>query len=122
MPFCKQCGSPIDEGQPFCGKCGAEQNPGEAPVRGAVPKGFFRFFRGVPFALVFVAFFLPLVVVSCPETDTEIARYSTYETLDLANSAKNLLGYADGFLQLPDSDEIFEESKDRSEASVKSRS
>ncbi len=109
MPFCKQCGNPVDEGQAFCGKCGAVQNPDAATVRENPSKdSFLRYVRGIPFALVFVAFFFPLVVVSCPEIDTEIARYSTYETLDLANSGKNLLGYAEGFSQLSDSDELSE--------------
>lgn len=102
MSYCKNCGNPIAEDQAFCGKCGSAQNTDA--VAGNNPS-FFRFVRGIPFLLVFFAFLLPLVVVSCPETDTELARYSTYETMDLAHSAQNLVGYLGGLSALSEAGE-----------------
>jgi uncharacterized membrane protein len=39
MPFCSQCGNPVDAAAPFCGRCGARQPVGTAgsPVAGADP-------------------------------------------------------------------------------------
>lgn len=31
MPFCRECGNQIGEGDPFCKQCGAAQQPGAAP-------------------------------------------------------------------------------------------
>lgn len=112
MPFCRHCGNLIEENQAFCDKCGNPQDSVRKVLSHSEKKLFpFRFVRRIPFALVFFAFFLPLFVVSCPETHTEIARYSTYETLDMAKSANNLLGYMEGLGQMADSEGVlnFEE-------------
>jgi len=39
MPFCSQCGNPVDIAAPFCGRCGARQPVGPAgrPAAGSEP-------------------------------------------------------------------------------------
>lgn len=96
----------LEENQAFCDKCGNPQNSvRDVPLHSEGKPFPLRFIRGIPFALVFVAFFLPLLVVSCPETQTEIARYSTYETLNMAKSASDLVGYMEGLGKLADAED-----------------
>lgn len=51
-----------------------------------------QFLRSIPFGLVFLAFLLPLFVISCPGTDTVLAQGSVYQSLDLANILGGIMG------------------------------
>ena len=100
--FCQKCGNQVSDGAVFCPKCGAqlEKVAAEPTVNAAavnaaapVPHSKFhplQFIRCIPFGLVFLAFLLPLFVISCSGLGTEIASFSAYETFDIGNTVAGL--------------------------------
>lgn len=97
--FCYKCGNQIREDQAFCDKCGAPQNkPNNATESTNNPlesqeesrSSILQFIRGIPFGLVFLAFLLPLFVVSCPQVGKDIASYSAYQSMDIVGSLSEM--------------------------------
>lgn len=112
--FCQKCGNQVSDEAVFCPKCGTRLE--KAAVAPAVkvtapvslvddePTGAtegddsrfhpLQFIRGIPFGFVFLAFLLPLFVISCSDLGTEIASFSAYETFDLGNTIAKLVEQA----------------------------
>ncbi|MBS7271172.1 MAG: hypothetical protein KIG97_02125 [Fibrobacter sp.] len=113
--FCYKCGNQIRENQAFCDKCGAPQNklnnvtesisnPLESQEESR--SSILQFIRGIPFGLVFLAFLLPLFVVSCPQVGKDIASYSAYQSIDIVGSLSELLGQVGQFVADSDIEEL----------------
>ena len=97
--FCYKCGNQIREDQAFCDKCGASQNksnnatePSNSPFESQEESrsSILQFIRGIPFGLVFLAFLLPLFVVSCPQVGKDIASYSAYQSMNIVGSLSEM--------------------------------
>ena len=113
--FCYKCGNQIREDQAFCDKCGAPQNKSnrttesidnlsksqEEKPRSSV----LQFIREIPFGLVFLAFLLPLFVVSCPQLGKEIS-YSAYQSINIVGSLSEILGQVGQYAADSDIEEL----------------
>lgn len=109
--FCENCGKQINENAKFCTNCGKEISSPNGEVSGSSDyttnplldeyengdlnndkkNNILKKIRGIPFLLLFLTFFLPLVVVSCPVINKEIADFSVYQSADLVQSASDVL-------------------------------
>ena len=99
--FCQNCGKELNEGAKFCANCGAAVN-GNAPVTANADSFvenilcdasksndeiLLKKIRVIPFALLFVAFFLPLFSISCSEVSRN---YSVYAAVSDAQDLDNI--------------------------------
>lgn len=120
--YCQNCGKQVVDGAKFCTNCGTAVNEAaeNAPEvsrpnpfteydsngnQNSEKKSVLSVIRGVPFLLLFLAFFLPLIVVSCPVVNKDIAEFSVYQSADLVQSASNVLSSLNDFSY--DSDTAF---------------
>lgn len=112
--YCQNCGKQIVDGAKFCTNCGTAVNgTTESASVATRPNPFAEYessgnenpekksvlsvIRGIPFLLLFLAFFLPLIVVSCPVVNKDIAEFSVYQSADLVQSASNALSSLNDF-------------------------
>lgn len=106
--FCQNCGKEVNDGAKFCVNCGTQvsnevektsiapkSNPFGAEKyvfdQGLEKKSILTWIRGIPFVLLFLTFFLPLIVVSCPVIDKDIAGVSVYRTADIMQSVHDIV-------------------------------
>ena len=112
--YCQNCGKQIVDSAKFCTNCGTAVNgTTESASVATRPNPFAEYessgnenpekksvlsvIRGIPFLLLFLAFFLPLIVVSCPVVNKDIAEFSVYQSADLVQSASNALSSLNDF-------------------------
>lgn len=120
--YCQNCGKQVVDGAKFCTNCGTAVNgtTESAPVsirpnpfaeydsngnQNPEKKSILSVIRGIPFLLLFLAFFLPLIVVSCPVVNKDFAEFSVYQSADLVQSASDVLSSLNDFSY--DSDTAF---------------
>ena len=109
--FCSQCGKELPNDAKFCDSCGTalqsgvekapvllKPNPFAEPgcqmvesndddVSPSVGRTIMQFIRGLPFGFVFLAFLLPLFILSC--NGITVNEFSAYDLLNLKNEIAN---------------------------------
>ena len=109
--FCDKCGTPQPIGAATAQPSSAAPTPSVAPrvnpfaESASTPSpnlfvenvgsdtnlpAVLQYIRGIPFGLVFLAFLLPLFVISCPGIDSNFASFSAYDALDINSSVSVL--------------------------------